>query len=765
MKKLVLLCLLWCLGVVLHAQLAVGEWQAHMAYGSTSMSVFFGGKVYALSSGSLFSYDPDDSDIVTYDLVHTLSDVEIAHIALCRQEKKLLLVYSNGNIDLMDEQEDIYNITDLKNSSLADKRVNGVSVEGSRAYLATNTGIVVLDVRQRTIAVNYTLDKQVVSCAVSNGYLLAAVPGDGLYSGRLSDNLLDISKWTRIRTNTFTHLVSHKGVLYGYIPRHALLALDPATGEYTRVLEGTCNYFSLLADKLAVGTDDKLYLFESPQDYEVMQAPLGAVDVTYGKSTYWVSHTGEGLAGYIPDGNTLKQSVAPLALNAPKRNLFYRMFMHGGKLYTCGGGIYLDRYYNPGTIQMMDGNGQWLIYQEEGITEQTGKSRYGDITSIAVDPDDDGHLFAASAGEGLYEFQDGKFVRLHTPANSAISSDHRYPNIVRVDGLCYDDQKNLWALCAGATNIISVYTHEKKWVSLYHQEISQVETFRRTFFDRRGWMWFLTPNYTKTGIVVLDHKGTIEDVSDDRIAYLSDLTNQDGEKMNNAEVTCAVEEADGAIWVGTLQGLLVIPNPATIFDEADNFRFTQIKVPRNDGTNYADYLMDGVAITEIAIDGANRKWVGTESGGIYLLSADGLEQIAHFTTENSPLLSNEIQSIAVNKETGLVYIGTSKGLVAYQSEATQAQSSFSESSVRAYPNPVRPDYAGTVSIVGLMMNSQVKITDAYGSLIHEGTSVGGSFSWDGRNAQGKRVASGVYHVMATDEKGEEGIVTKIIFIK
>lgn len=766
MKRLILLFCTLCFGVLLRAQLAVGEWQAHMAYGNTTMSVFFGGKVWALTNGSLFTYDPEDGDIATYDYVNMMSDVEISHIAVCSSEKKLVVVYTNGNIDLIDEQEGLYNITDLKNSSLADKRVNEMSVEGSRAYLATNTGIIVLDIRKREIAVNYNLNKEVKSCAVVNGCLLAAVPNDGLYRGRLTDNLLDINKWSRISTDNFAHLVTHKGVLYGNILGKALLKLNPETGESVKLLDGTYNYFSQVNGRLAAGrANNDLYLFDSPDSYDIITAPAGVVDITYGNSTYWVSHKSDGLAGYTLDGNTLKQSVAPLTMNAPKRNLFYRMFMHHDKLYTCGGGIYLDRYYNPGTIQVLDENGQWLIYQEEGIKEQTGKSRYGDITSIAVDPDDDGHLFAASAGEGLYEFQDGQFVNLYTPDNSSISSDHRYSSIIRVDGLSYDKDKNLWALCAGATNIISVYTHEKKWVSLYHQEVSQFETFRRSFFDRRGWLWFLTPSYTKTGLVVLDHKGTIEDTSDDRIAYLSELKNQDGDKMDETNVTCAIEENDGAIWVGTRHGLLVIPNPATLFDEGDDFHFTQIKVPRNDGTNYADYLMDGVAINEIAVDGANRKWIGTESGGIYLLSADGLEQIAHFTTENSPLLSDEIQSIAINQESGLVYIGTGKGLVAYQSEATQAQSSFSESNVRAYPNPVRPDYAGDVHIVGLMMNSQVKITDAYGSLIHEGTSVGGSFSWNGRNTRGERVASGVYHVMATDENGGEGIVTKIVMVK
>ena len=169
-------------------------------------------------------------------------------------------------------------------------------------------------------------------------------------------------------------------------------------------------------------------------------------------------------------------------------------------------------------------------------------------------------------------------------------------------------------------------------------------------------------------------------------------------------------------------------------------------------------------MTCIAVDGANRKWIGTTSG-VYLVSADGLETIYHFTVDNSPLISNNINSIAIDPATGRVMIATDKGLVAYNNDASEPEESLEKSGVLAYPNPVKPDYNGYITIKGLTANSSVKITSSNGQLITSDTSNGGIFTWNGRNKQGKRVASGVYSVMATDEEGKESVVTKIIMIR
>jgi hypothetical protein len=207
----------------------------------------------------------------------------------------------------------------------------------------------------------------------------------------------------------------------------------------------------------------------------------------------------------------------------------------------------------------------------------------------------------------------------------------------------------------------------------------------------------------------------------------------------------------------------VLYTPSKAFD--DNYHFTKIKVPRNDGTNYADYLLDGVYTTCLTIDAANRKWIGTLNNGLYLITGDGLETVHHFTQTNSPLPSNTIEGLALNQGSGELYIGTDKGLVSYTTDATRGESEYVEEKVYAYPNPVTADYTGIVTIVGLKTNSHVKIINTAGRLMAEGTSLGGNFTWDGRTPQGQRVASGIYYVLGSDEEGNEGIVTKIVFVR
>ena len=196
----------------------------------------------------------------------------------------------------------------------------------------------------------------------------------------------------------------------------------------------------------------------------------------------------------------------------------------------------------------------------------------------------------------------------------------------------------------------------------------------------------------------------------------------------------------------------------------DGSIFTQVKVPRNDGTNYADYLMTGIDIHSMAIDGAGRKWFGTNGNGVYLISADNMKQIQHFTTENSCLLSDIVRSIAINQTTGEVFFGTDNGLCSYISDATQINTEMTKDNVWAYPNPVTPDYTGLITIVGLTLNADVKILSANGTLIAEGRSNGGTFTWDGNDQKGRKVASGVYMVVTATKTGDKGTVCKIAIV-
>ena len=264
------------------------------------------------------------------------------------------------------------------------------------------------------------------------------------------------------------------------------------------------------------------------------------------------------------------------------------------------------------------------------------------------------------------------------------------------------------------------------------------------------------------GIFVYDDNGTVLDRDDDRSKFMSTFIDVDKEGMyiNPTNVYCLAQDKNGVIWAGTEQGPLLFHNTSRVFD--DNYSCTRVKIPRNDGTDNVDYLLKSDKVKAIAIDGANRKWIGTEQSGLYLMSENGQETVRHYTTTNSPLLSNDIMSLAINPISGEVFIGTSAGLVSYQSDAVVAGSEYMN--VHAYPNPVRENYNGIVTITGLVADTQVKITDLHGNLICQTVSNGGIATWDAKDLHGRRVNTGIYLVICANQDGTKSTITKIMVI-
>ena len=279
---------------------------------------------------------------------------------------------------------------------------------------------------------------------------------------------------------------------------------------------------------------------------------------------------------------------------------------------------------------------------------------------------------------------------------------------------------------------------------------------RRIMIDSQGTMWFTNNNWTVPALYQYN-------MQTDAIKAYETFINQDGSEIIVKQgVRCVTEDLDKNIWIGTSEGPLMLDRK-----EINNggSTFTQIKVPRNDGTNYADYLLDHINITSMAIDGANRKWFGTLNNGVYLISADNMVQIQHFTTDNSPLLSNTVKSIAINPTSGEVFFGTDMGLCSFMSDATEPNEEMIKDNVWAYPNPVEPGYTGPITITGLTLDADIKILAANGALIAQGRSNGGTYTWDGCDRQGRRVASGVYMVATATNDGNKGTVCKIAIVR
>ena len=396
--------------------------------------------------------------------------------------------------------------------------------------------------------------------------------------------------------------------------------------------------------------------------------------------------------------------------------------------------------------------------------ELTTTLKYLDATSIVYDPTNKNHAFVSTCGTGLYEFLNGQFIQRYDEDNSPMkSSVEGNPNYVRIDGLVFDNSGMLWMTCSSRNKagnmLLRLNPNTQEWKALNNDELyndgERLRILRGTFLDKDGYIWICSSHHSFPALLRLNP-------TTEKIDRYSKFTNQDGTAYTLNYVRCAAQDLEENIWMGSDQGLFMYTSEQIADPTAG---FTQVKVPRNDGTDYADYLMSGVNITCIAIDGGNRKWIGTDGNGVYLISADNMQQIHHFTTENSKLLSDIIESIAINHSNGEVFIGTDQGLCSYLSDATTANNDMSDDNVYAYPNPVTPDYTGLITVVGLSFNADVKILSSSGKLIAEGRSSGGSFIWDGCDKDGKRVASGIYFVAAAKEDGSKGTVCKIAIIK
>ena len=442
--------------------------------------------------------------------------------------------------------------------------------------------------------------------------------------------------------------------------------------------------------------------------------------------------------------------------DGPLTNNFFYMTLSQGKLMAVQG------YGNPGDVMVYDGT-TWSAF-DNSFASTLGHS-YSSHYCVATDPLNPSRTLV-SGHTGLYEFIDGKFSRHWNMNNSALRpavgvKEESYLNNTLVRGICFGSDGTAWITNpqSATTSVFSIapdgtWTSHHQALFTYNFECS-LHGLGQMFFDHNGLLWFTNNNWIQPALLCYD-------TATKALKRYTSFINQDFTPLSPLfYVRCAVEDADHNIWIGTDVGPAML-TASTLASGGDIF--TQVKVPRNDGTNLADYLLSGLDINQIIVDGANRKWFATNTNGLYLIDSDNITQLHHFTTENSPLPSNQILSLALDNTTGELFIGTSAGLCSYMTDSSQPSDKMTKDNVYAYPNPVSPDYHGLITVVGLTLNADVKIVTANGALVAEGRSNGGTFTWDGCDKQGRRVASGVYMVQTATGDGGKGTVCKIAVV-
>lgn len=676
MNKKISVIIIALLLQVVQLQAAIGDWKAYMAYHDVQEIELAGNLVFVQASNNLYVYNQNDQSIQTFSKIDYLSDCDIEHIAYCQAAHRLLILYSNSNIDLMNTSNyEVTNLADYYNASTTgDKTIYDIYVNGKYAYMSNGFGIVKVNVADGEISDTYNLGFKVNWCEIKDNCIYAYSQTDGQYRAPLSVNLLDKNNWSKVG---------------GYAAKQQ-------------------------ADK-----------------------------------------------------SELKQMVSTLNPGGPKYNYFGFMKFANNQLYTCDGGFAVG-ISRKGCIQMLK-NEEWNIYPDDNISTKTNVT-YENLECLDYDPTDTSHIFVGGRN-GLYEYKNGNFENYYNYENSPIERyNNRSKEYELITGVKFDKEGNLWMLNSQApTQSLIEFTKDKQWISHQLPDLMKLDDAGFTnkslgllgnmLIDSRGLLWFVNNHWIVPSLYCYQFS---EDYSEERLNAFTSFVNEDGTEVSVGAVRCAAEDKDGNIWIGTSAGpLLLDPNQIT----ASAPTFTQVKVPRNDGTNYADYLLSGIDVSCIAVDGANRKWFGTKKNGIYLISEDNLSEIHHFTTLNSPLLSNGIESIAINEKTGEVFIGTDKGLCSYMSDSSTPNESMTSDNVWAYPNPVKPDYTGLITIVGLSQNADVKILTSNGRIVNEGKSNGGTYTWNGCDANGKKVASGIYMVATATNDVEKGTVCKIAIIK
>ena len=629
MKKLIV-ALLLCIIQHTLCIAQIGTWRNYLAYDDVQQIQAAGNYLFVRASNALYQYNKQDQSIVTYDKTNGLNDTDITQIRWCQQAKRLIIVYQNSNIDLIDTEGNVTNVSALYNKIMTgDKTVSSIRIDGVYAYLICGFGIVKMNVQRAEIADIYT----------------------------------------------------------------------PTQPNYPQILPD-----------------------EDNSDYDK----------------------------YIDLVKTLKPG-------GPKYNSMGTLKFINNRLYTCNG----DLNGTPASLQRLE-NDKWTVFGDESIKNTTGVEYLG-LVCVEEDPTDKEHIFAGGRN-GLYEFKNGKFFKFYNHKNSPIESvfSNINPEYEFVTGLLFDPQGNLLVMNSEShTHCILKLKNNGEWLSFNHPELLKyngigLPNLSQLMYDHQGLIWFVNNNWTLPALYCYQSEN-------DAIKAYENLVNQDGTTINAQDgVRCVAEDAEHNIWVGSSGGPFMLERK-----EINNNGgvFTQVKVPRNDGTDYADYLLAGIDIMSLAIDGGNRKWFGTNGNGVYLISSDNMKEIHHFTSENSKLLSNIVKSIAINPTTGEVFFGTENGLCSYFSDATKPNTEMTKDNVWAYPNPVEPSYTGPITVTGLSFDADVKILSSNGVVINEGRSNGGTFVWDGCDKKGRRVNSGVYMVVTATNNGEKGTVCKIAVIR
>ena len=767
-KRFVFLYMLALLGLISgngygQSNLALGSWQVHVPYQQAIAVADAGDKVYVAAANGLFYYDKEFNTTKTISKVDGLREQQVRAIGYDAATGTLVVAYNNTQVDLL-RGNTIYNLSDIFRKSIpGEKKINDIYIHEQLAYLSSSFGVVVLDLQKLEVKATYSnLGPQgevvnVQSAAILRDSIYLTTNLGLLAAQRTGINLQDFHNWSGLSSglpapDAVSSLAVFGQKLYAGAPANGLYRLGGGGWQPTAVDSSTAvNSLAAANGYLAVTATTGVTLLNQQQQvsvlaHELLPQPQEAIVGADG--SVWVADRVNGLVRLNTDG----ASAAASAPNGPYSGNSFRVYAHGGKAYVLSGG-YSESYREA---DIHDGfsvheNGKWMNFNELLYPSPQEYVPARDLVSAVYNPVTD-KMYFGSYGSGLLEWGGvGKAV-LYDNSNSTLVSGQTPEGrpAVRVTDLALDADGSVWVVNRhqqpGVPGLHRLQP-DGTWKSFLLPGVAGASNLDLVLIDDYGqkWLSFARSRNNGSGLVVFDD-------AQNRVHPLA--VGEGNGALPDGNIYSMAKDLNGDIWIGTANGVAVYYNTGLVF-ETQPFDAHQ---PIIEGRP----LLDGQVVRTIAVDGANRKWMGTDNG-LWLFGPDGDELLHHYTAQNSPLPSDKVLSVAVAHETGEVFVATEAGIASYRAGATVTAGE--PECITVFPNPVRRDYTGLVGVSGLPNNAHIRITDISGTLVYKTRATGGTLAWDARDYNGKRVRAGVYLVMSSDESGEQTCISKIAVLE
>lgn len=765
-----------CFHVAAQEGVGIGNWRTHMPYRNVIDVELLGSKVYAATEYELFTYDKDDNSIQILNKINGLSDIGISTIRRNPTLDLLMVAYTDANIDLIDKQGNVFNMSDIKDKNiLGNKTINSITFKGELAYVACGFGIVVFDLGRQEVKDTYYIGENGGAVDVTDidfykGRIYASTTDGLYYANESSNNLADFSSWSFDNSLIHPHLNYNEMEVFG--GKLLLNYTDGTFGADTMfVYDGNQwsyfdkSYTSNIQEIRSVG--NKLFV----SDYyrvNVFDDSFHQVDNIFAcgstlypnaaiqddKGMYWI---GDKLRGMIRARDSWNYDDKNYCPNGPYSKNVFELSSYGKHVWIATGGHapnWSKMYYKDGVCHF-DGN--WWTNLNRKTVPVIEEDNISDFICCATDPWDTTVTYVGTWGYGVMKFKSNQFVMRYDDSNSTLERWTLDPQYINISGLAFDSHGNLWVANSGANNLLSVMDRNGQWRSYNLGGTNSGIDIANLIVDGNDYKWILRRSGSDDKIIVFNDNGTLDNNTDDQVKALRCVAGQGG--LSGSSANCFVVDRNGAVWVGTDSGPCFYSDTRRLFG-SEPYDASVILVPRNDGTTNADPLFNEIKVLSIAVDGNNNKWFGLESG-VYEMTPDCKTEKLHFNVDNSPLLDNSVNTMVINDD-GEVFFGTNLGVISYRGSATPGGPTNNE--VVAYPNPVRPGYSGYVGIKGLVEDALVNITTVDGSFVTQLIAEGGQAVWDCTTVDGRKVLPGVYLVFVSTLDGKERLATKILIM-